>query len=143
LSVGGSISIFNLQIDLSSKRVYADLTGNFSGVANHTIAPVNNTSISTIEHLHLFDYQLTTGPTVLSVGNTSVFTVSGLSITQDGYYHLLSAMRLVLLGTTAWSSISDYGSIKTSITAVPEPSTYGLALTGIAVIAAVKRRRIN
>lgn len=141
VSVGGVLGISDLRIDLTSKRVYATLTGNFSGVANHTFALPTNSTISTVEDFYLFDYQSLVGPSTVSVGNMSTFTVTGLTITQEGHDHFVSALRLIFIGERIWSTISEYGSITTSITAVPEPSTYGLALAGIAIVAAVKRKR--
>lgn len=142
LSLGGHIGITNLKLDLDHKRVYASLTGNFAGVPLQSYAPTNTSTATTIDNFHLFDFQSLTGPTALSIGDTITFTASDLTITNEGFYHVVSALRLYGFGRSTWTAITDYGDISVSVTtAIPEPSTYGLALAGIAVVAAARRAR--
>lgn len=145
VSTGGSVTVANLSVDLTQKRVYADLTGNFSGVMG--------ASATTLQHFHLWDYSSLTGPTNVQVGAGSYTNViSGLKITQEGLANFSAALGLVELGLSTIQGVSDYGSITSTIVAqgslitpqVPEPGTWalmGLGLTGIAL--AARRRRVG
>lgn len=129
LALGGNLSISNFTIDVLNKRVYASLTGNFSGVPGKTFAAINNTSVSTVENFHLFDYADSSTP----------LTFSGLTLTEGGQDHFVSALRLHETGKGWLRGIQNHGDL--AITPVPEPSTWVLMLAGVGVMVAVKRVR--
>jgi hypothetical protein len=126
---GGTLSISNISIDASSQRVYASITGNFLGVPGKTFAPISSTSVSTVDNFHLFDYADSSTP----------LTFSGLTLTQDGQDHFISALRLYSTGANWLRIIGNHGDL--AITPVPEPSTWGLMLAGMGVLVAAQRVR--
>lgn len=140
-SWGGSISISHVEIDPSTRRVYASITGNFLGVPGKTFAPLGNTTITTIDNFHLFDYAGGTSVGSLSPGDEMSVTFSGLTITNAGQYHLISSLRLYATGAAWLRTINNYGDITTTITPIPEPSVSMLALTGIGIAVATRRTR--
>lgn len=141
VSFGGSISISDLNIDLDTKRIYATLRGDFSGAATQEAGQGGPSRVETVQNFHLFDYQIVTGSTALDIGAESNFTLSGLVITNSGYGHFVSALRLTTLGPMVLRDVADYGVITTSITAVPEPSAYSLAFVGGVLIMSVRWAR--
>ncbi len=141
ISYGGSIDITNLSIDLASKRVYATLRGDFSGAALQQAGQGDPNRVVTVDDFHLFDYQSLIGSPTLNLGGETNFMVSGLTITNSGLGHFISALRLTTFGPAALRNVSNYGTITTTITAVPEPSVYSLALVGGALVMVAKRIR--
>jgi hypothetical protein len=141
ISRGGSIDITDLSIDLNSKRVYATLRGDFSGAVLQQAGQGDPNRVETIENFHLFNYQTLLGSTTLTLSGETNFEVSGLTITSSGLGHLISALRLTTFGPAALRSVTNYGFITTSISAVPEPSTYAMALVGGALVMVAKRAR--
>ncbi|HIV71648.1 MAG TPA: PEP-CTERM sorting domain-containing protein [Candidatus Aquabacterium excrementipullorum] len=142
VSTGGSITVANLSVDLTQKRVYADLTGNFSGVSG--------ASATTLQNFYLWDFASLTGPTNVQVGAGSYTNViSGLKITQAGLNNFASALGLIDLGLSTIKGVSDYGSITSTIVAqgtlvmpsVPEPGTWAMMGLGFAGMALAARRR--
>ena len=129
LAYGGTLSISNISIDASNQRIYASITGNFLGVPGKTFAPRNDTSVSTVDNFHLFDYA--SSPTPLNF--------IGLTLTEGGQDHFISALRLYTTGAGWLRRIESHGDL--IITPVPEPSTLGLMLAGVGVLVAAKRVR--
>jgi hypothetical protein len=142
ITLGGSLMISDLAIDMSNRRVYASITGNFSGVAQRKAAAMDDTSSTTIQNFYLFDYA-SAGPifTPAVPGEFATFSLTGLTITQSGSDHIVSSLRLFGVGLSLLNNVVDYGSISTTITAVPEPSTYGLAVAGMVIVAAMKKKK--
>lgn len=144
ISSGGSLSVANLSVNLVEKRVYADITGNFTGTTGG--------AVTTISNFHLWDYATITGPTNVQVGAGSFTNViSGLTITGQGLTYFSSALGLLSLGRGALEDVTDFGSITSTIQAtgtlvltpqVPEPGTWALMVVGLGgVMLAARRRR--
>ncbi len=134
-TTGGFLSIQNISADLTTKTIYADVTGG-NGVAAQRLA--------------MWNYSAVTGQTAFPavVGTTnSINSVTGLTITTTAFDYFATSLGLTDFGKTAMGGIKDYGKFDTNISvdvarAVPEPSTYalmGLGLVGIAFA----RRRMN
>ncbi|MFY9479431.1 MAG: PEP-CTERM sorting domain-containing protein [Pseudomonadota bacterium] len=147
VSLGGSLSVTNLSVDLTNQRIYASITGDFRGAAAGEAAPYGSSVITTKDNFYLWNFASITGPTTLTGAGSYANSISGLTITQDGFNHFVSALRLVDLGVSTLRNVTDYGTIASTINvtggtpAVPEPSTYALMGLGLAGIAVAARRR--
>ncbi len=139
-TTGGSLEITNLKVDLTAKKVYADMVG-ANGVGTKT-------------NVYLWDVATITGPTtfdlsVVPVGGgvvTSTNTLSGLTINQPAFDLFAQAMGLTANGITSLKTVTDFGSIVSTISvkvtpAIPEPSTYALMGLGMVGMGLVARRR--
>jgi hypothetical protein len=143
ISNGGTLAVTNLNVDLTSKAIYASITGDFTGAATGVPGTATGGAVTTIDNFHLWDYTTLTGASTISGEGTFNTTLSGLTITADGYKHFVSALRLLQFGTAALQSVTDYGTISSTITvtaAVPEPSTYAMAIAGLALVGVAARR---
>lgn len=142
-TTGGSLQITNLNVDLTTKRVYADLIGG------------NN--VGTRSNVYLWDIAQITGPTSFDISQlppgggvvSSTNTVSGLKINADAFNLFAQSMGLTANGITSLQTVTDFGSITSTISArvtpVPESSTVlmmGLGLLGVG-LAAARRQRAN
>ncbi|WP_290644032.1 PEP-CTERM sorting domain-containing protein [Aquabacterium sp.] len=138
-TTGGSLQITNLNVDLINKRVYADLIGG------------NN--VGTRANVYLWDISQITGPTSFDISQlppgggvvSSTNTVSGLKINTDAFNLFAQAMGLTANGITSLSTVTDFGTITSTISAritpVPEPSTSALLGLGVLGIGLATRRR--
>jgi hypothetical protein len=147
VSLGGTLEVKNLAVDLTNKRIYASLTGNFTGVATGAAGTAGG-AITTVDNFYLWNFASITGPTTVTGAGTYNNTISGLTITSEGFKYFVSALRLVNTGVSTLTTVTDYGSITSTINvtanstpAVPEPSTYALMGLGLAGIAVAARRR--
>lgn len=134
-SSGGFINIYNIRGDLTTKTLYADISG-ANGLVSGNIA--------------FFNYSTLTGADSLpanwdSVAATYTTTLSGLTLTAAGKAALVQGLGLRGIGLTTLNSLTDFGTLTTTIvtTAVPEPSTYALMGLGFAAVGFVARRRIK
>lgn len=147
ISLGGTLEVNNLAVDLTNKRIYASITGNFDGVGTATGIPtLANNNITTKTNFHLWNYADISGPTVLTGPGEYENSITGLTITSDGYKHFVSALRLYSTGAATLTTVNDYGQIDSTISvtpAVPEPSTYAMAIAGLALVGMAARRRAN
>jgi hypothetical protein len=143
VSLGGSLSVTNLSVDLTNQRIYASITGDFRGAAAGEAAPFGSDEITTINNFHLWNFANISGPTTLQGAGSYSNSITGLTITQSGFNHFVSALRLVDLGVTTLANVTDYGTINSTINvtpAVPEPSTYAMAIAGLALVGVAARR---
>ncbi len=150
ISSGGTLSVSNLNVDLTTQRVYASITGNFSGAATFNTATntlgkagTADAPITTLDNFYLWDYSALSGPTTVTGAGSYTNVISGLTITEQGFAHFVSALRLGNTGINALKAVSDFGQINSTINvtpAVPEPSTYAMAITGLLLVGVAARR---
>ncbi len=159
---GGTATITNLRFDLVNKTVLADLSGVKSAVGTSASVTYN------LPEAALWTFASITGPLGVPVDGllsanppealaaagfelshpftfASTLTISGLSITSEGYNFLADSLGLGPTGKSALSQAGTSGSIQTRLvfsSAVPEPSTYllcGIGLVGLGI--AARRQR--
>ncbi|MGB9991158.1 FxDxF family PEP-CTERM protein [Pseudoduganella rhizocola] len=98
------------------------------------ITPGTTDGIS-IDHFELFNSAgLSLGGTSLSSGMTDVWTLSTTHLVPDSYY-------LQVSGTLLGDDAASYGGTLTTVTAVPEPETYGMLIGGLGLLGFLARRR--
>lgn len=135
---GGSLTLTDLNFDLANKKVYATLIG--------------DNGVGTLSNYALGDIASITGPGLVSgydsrcgVYNDCPYlapgmTLSGLSLTADGFYKFRQALGLSSLGWAALAnSVTDFGTVTMGV--VPEPSTPALMGLGLAGLLVARRRR--
>ncbi len=146
----GFLSISNINVDLTTKTVFADIDG-----AN---------GVGKISQYALWTFTGITGATTFNVPNpavkttfTSENTITGLFSSQATIDNIFTkALALGTVGKAGLTAVNDptkgggagFGSIVSKITvvatpAIPEPSTYALMGLGLVGIALAARRRTN
>jgi len=143
VSSGGQVTVTDLNADLSTKTIYATVIG--------------GNGLGTLAHLALWRFSGITGNT--SVQDTDIWnTVTGLSLTPEGFNAFSQSLGLLNLGKSALMGVTDFGTI-TVVTnhmlmdgdnltpppwyvgQVPEPSSYALMGLGLVGLTLVKRRQ--
>jgi len=148
VSSGGSLTVTDLSVDLTNKRVYATLIG--------------GNGVGTLTNFYLFDIQGTpsydstgtllgydastaiVGPTVVNGAGSYSNTFNGLTITTNGLTTFEKSLGLLTLGKSALAGVDNFGTITSTIVAtpvIPEPSTYALMGLGLVGMSLVARRR--
>ncbi|MBI3384133.1 MAG: PEP-CTERM sorting domain-containing protein [Aquabacterium sp.] len=137
VSSGGSLTVTDLRADLSAQTIYATVIG-----AN---------GVGTLNNMALWNFNgLSSGTSPLSA------TITGLSITVQGFDAFTKSLGLLSLGKAALAGVTDFGTITSTIypllsappgpdwhiTSVPEPTTYALMGLGLAGLAVARRRRL-
>lgn len=119
ISVGGVFTISNWTIDAVSRQLKADITG------AHGLPSQSQVTVFT-----LGDYAVTGGSTSYS-----------LWLTRAGADAFGQAVGLVSLGLVGLDNTlaSSFGTLSVDVALVPEPSSYALALAGVAVALAAAR----
>jgi len=134
----GSLSITNLNVDLVNKKVFADLVG--------------GNGVGSMSQVYLWDIVNpivgSTTFTIPAAGGvmSSTNTISGLKITTSSFDIFAQAMGLTANGITSLKTVTDFGTIVSTISAkatptIPEPSTYALMGLGLVGMSLVARRR--
>ncbi|KGM40540.1 hypothetical protein JY96_12185 [Aquabacterium sp. NJ1] len=129
VSSGGSLTVTDLSANLTNNTIYATIIG--------------GNGVGTITNFALWNFATLTGGTTIAGPGTYNNSITGLSLTTDGFNKFSQALGLLSLGKAAMQGITDYGTISSTIvaTAVPEPSTYALMGLGLIGVAVAKRRR--
>ena len=127
VSSGGSLTVTNLTADLTNNTIYATLIG-----AN---------GVGTLTNFALWNFASITGGTVINGKGTYDNTLTGLSITTDGFNKFSQSLGLLKLGVSALKGIDNYGTINSSISAVPEASTTAYSLAGMALVGLMLSKR--
>lgn len=110
VSSGGTITLTDLKVDLSSKKVFATVVG-----AN---------GVGTVTNVAMWDFDTVVGATSVGTwGGSGVFNsvVSGLRFTTDGLSKFISALGLSTLGKAALNGVTDFGSIALTVNMAPAP----------------------
>jgi len=139
-TTGGFIEITNLNVDLSTKKVFATING--------------GNGVGLLNNVELWDYATITGPTTFDLSVvppgggvvTSTNVISGLKINATAYNIFAQATGLTANGKLSLSAVTDFGTITSTISvrvtpSIPEPSTYALMGVGLLGVSLVARRR--
>ena len=127
VSSGGSLTVTDLTANLTNNTIYATLIG-----AN---------GVGTLTNFALWNFASISGGTVITGNGTYNNILTGLSITPDGFNKFSQSLGLLKLGVNALKGIDNYGTINSTISAVPEASTTAYSLAGMALVGFMLSKR--
>lgn len=125
VSTGGSLTVTDLSADLSTKTIFATITG--------------GNGVNTIEHFALWNFATLEGATALPLEGEAITQLKGLRLTTDGLSTFTKSLGLISTGAAALRGVEDFGSIRATIS-VPEPSSYALMGLGLVGLFMARRR---
>ena len=143
-STGGSLSLIDITVDLTTKGIYATLVGG-NGIGTRTNQLIwHYDTIEGSTRFALPDSEYWGPPNPIVSNNV----LRGLTITTEAFDMFAQSLGLTTFGKASMGGISDYGVITASTSVavtpvVPEPSTYlqmGIGLVGLAFLARRIRR---
>lgn len=137
VTTGGTLTVTDLRADLSAQTIYATVIG------GNGVGTLNDMAL-----WHFSGLSSQNGPYLTA-------TITGLSITTQGFDAFTKSLGLLPLGKSALNGVTDFGTITSTlvsnvldmppapwfVTSVPEPSSYALMGLGLIGLAAAKRRR--
>ena len=133
VSSGGFLTISDIAFNVPTKTVFATVIG--------------GNGVGTVSNVALWQAASLTGGTTVEGPGIYENSITGLSITTQGFDLFKQALGLQFLGLAALGSVEDYGSVNSTIIAtavtpaIPEPSTYALMGLGLVGLGLVARRR--
>ncbi|MFT3855956.1 MAG: PEP-CTERM sorting domain-containing protein [Aquabacterium sp.] len=132
-TTGGSLTLTNIKVDLTTQSIYANLTG-----AN---------GVGTLHNQLIWNYGAIEGPTTFGFVAPTVELsnrLSQLTITTEAFDLFAQSLGLTAFGRSAMAAITDYGVLNSYIAidtpVIPEPSTYMLMGLGLVGMGMAKRQ---
>lgn len=146
-AIGGQLTISNLDVDLSSQKIYGDVVGHH-GMGSYT-------------HMPIWRFSLQEGTTdhVLAEGAASHrVTLKGLTIEAGMFSIFVESLGMTLLGEAAFRQVTDFGQLTLSqsispllsptsagsnvhVSVVPEPGTSAVFSLGLGLMTLMMRYR--
>lgn len=138
---GGVLTVSDINADLANNVIRARVQG-AAATGGYVFDQV----------IDLWSIGSITGDTRLAGPGHYTTTLSGLSITSQGFDVFVNSLQLIRGGVTALEGVSDFGTITSTFfygnlltppvtPGIPEPSIYAMFGVGLLAVGAVARRR--